>query len=195
MKENGQALGWTGVGERPHTEASPARLQLSTDFGSTRHWERLIAFAKSNQVGRLVFWWDYGAAGVASPFLLEQYPGWLNGAERAASETVRRDMAQAAELSRKAGLEFGYCFQVLMIPDQQRAPAEFFNPHGEPDMAGEAVYGLIEAQLDEVLAIAPGLAGVELWVMECANVVISRLKRQPLQPRDIFGRIVGVLNG
>ncbi len=185
-----RGLGWTGAGERPHAEASPLRLQLSTDFGSPRHWERLVRFAKANQVSRLVFWWDYGSARFAAPFLLDQYPGWQAGSERAASETVRRDMAQAAELCRKAGLEFGYCFQVLMMPDRQRAPAGFLNAHGEPDMAGEAVYRLIEEQFDELLHIAPNLTGIELWVMECASIVISELKHQSIPIAEICRRIV-----
>ncbi|MCG3147423.1 MAG: hypothetical protein PCFJNLEI_00863 [Verrucomicrobiae bacterium] len=165
------------------------KLQLSTDFGSQHHWERLVAFAREHGVQRLVFWGNYAAAGFTSPFLFTKYPGWLTEAERAKREGVRRKMAAAAELTRQAGIEFGYCFQVLMVPDPKRGPREFFNEHGEPDMAGTAVYRLIEEQFDDLLTIAPKLAGVELWVMECASVIISNLQHQSISIAEIYRRI------
>lgn len=169
------------------------KLALSTDFGSSHHWERLVAFARSHDVDRLVFWGDSSTAGFTPPFLFPGFPGWLTEAERAQRETIRDKMAAASHLTTKAGMEFWYCFQALMLPNVERARTlapHLFNEHGEPDMAGESIYRLIDAQIDEVLTIAPDLAGIELWVMECANIVISRLKRQTISIQDICGRIV-----
>ena len=79
------------------------------------------------------------------------------------------------------------------MPDPQRlrrlAP-HLFNAGGDPDMAGDAVYHLIEDQIDELIAIAPNLAGVEMWVMECADIVISDLGRQRISLADICARLV-----
>lgn len=173
------------------------KLSLSTDFGSLHHWERLVSFARLHGVDALVFWGDYSTAGFTPPFLFPSYPDWLTDTERAQRETIRRKMSAAAQLTRQAGMEFWYCFQVLMLPDPKRIRTlspHLFNEHGEPDMAGEAIYGLIEDQLDEVLEIAPDLDAIELWVMECANVQIARLQRQSIPHQQICGRIVDTVH-
>jgi len=172
------------------------KLSLSTDFGAPHHWRRLVDFAREHGVGRLVFWGDYSSAGFAPPWLFPQYPDLLTDEERARRERVRERMAGAAAMCREAGIEFWYCYQVLMLSSRFRdAVPGMFNEYGEPDMAGDAVYELLRAQVGELLELAPGLAGIELWVMECAQVVISRLAHQSISLREICRRVVDTVHG
>ena len=173
------------------------KLALSTDFGSLHHWERLVAFARKHEVDRLVFWGDYSTAGFMAPFLFPQYPSWLTDQDRRRRESIRENMSAAAQLTKEAGMEFWYCFQALMIPAPERIQKitpGLFNRHGEPDMAGEAVYRLLEEQIDEVLEIAPDLAGLEMWVMECADIVVSRLKHQSISFDEVCRRLVDTVH-
>ena len=84
------------------------KLALSTDFGSGHHWDRLIAFATDHSVERLVFWGDFSTAGFTPPFLYPRYPGWLTHAERVQHETIRENMTNAGQRTRRDGMEFWY---------------------------------------------------------------------------------------
>jgi hypothetical protein len=106
-------------------------------------------------------------------------------------------MAQAARLTAEAGIEFWYTFQVLMLPPVEHVRVvrpDLFNAQGEPDMDGEAIYDLLRAQIAELVEIAPNLRGLELWVMECARVVISHLRHQRTPLAGICERIVDTVH-
>ena len=80
------------------------KLALSTDFGSSRHWARLVDFARHHAVDRLVFWGDYSTAKFTPPFLLPRYPDWLTDDERRQRHVIRRRMAEAAKRTQSGGV-------------------------------------------------------------------------------------------
>jgi len=169
------------------------KLALSTDFGGEHHWQRLVEFARSHGVERLVFWGAYSAAHFTPPWLYPAHQALLEPEQRRIAQTVRGRMARAAQLAGAAGLEFWYCYQVLMLPPPEHVRTvcpDLFNEPGEPDMAGEFVYGLLRQQLEELAEIAPGLAGLETWIMECASIRIAHLRHQTLSTGEIIERIV-----
>jgi len=173
------------------------KLGLSTDFGSPHHWERLVDFAARHGVDRLVFWGDYSVARFTPPWLYPTRPALLTDEWRAVRTTVREHMAHAAQLTGEAGMEFWHCFQVLMLPPVdhvRRVWPEVFNAHGEPDMSHPAIHDLIRSQVAEALDIAPDLYGLELWIMECADVKVSHLQHQSIPLEEIIERIVGTVH-
>lgn len=167
------------------------KLSLSTDFGSPEHWERVIEFAHGHGVARLVFWGNYSQTGFAPPFLYPNYPGLLPDEQRTGIERLRECLRRAAEMTKQAGMEFWYVYQVLQVPDRAVSTwPELFSLDAEPDMGGELVYQFLRDQQDELFALVPNLDGVELWVMECASVVIAALQHQQLSTEEICGRVV-----
>ena len=181
------------------------RLGLSTDYGSPHHWQRLVAFAKQNDVDHLVYWGDADLPSSATssqgmvgwrlihPFLFPRHANWLSEQERAEASTAREKMSTAARLTKQGGMKFWCCIQVLTIPDPERlrnlAP-ELFNEHNEPDMTAQAVYTLLEEQIDELLEIAPNLVGLEMHVCECSDIVLSKLEYQPISFGQICERLI-----
>jgi hypothetical protein len=173
------------------------KLGLSTDFGSPAHWERVIAFARSHGVHRVVFWGDFSHTGFASPFLYPDCPALVPEERQAEIRRIRERMQYAAGLAAAAGLEFWYVFQVLQLPDVARAQQQrpdLFNDAGEPAMERAAMHAFIRGQLAELFDLVPSLHGVELWVMECAAVRMSHLKHQVLPLPEIFARIVDTVH-
>lgn len=178
--------------------ANKLKVALSTDFGNENHWRRLIDFAKTHAVERLVYW-SYGeTCGFPAPWSYPRRPAeFLDAGERDTALRVQASLQRSARMTAAAGMEFWYVYQVLMMPDLKRlrpvAP-QLFNREGEPDMAGDAVYALLAEQLDELHALAPELKGIEVWIMECANVQIFRLAHQPLSTADIIERVVATIH-
>jgi len=173
------------------------KLGLSTDFGSPRHWARLVDFAQENGAERLTFWGDYSGNHFGLPCLYPSRPELVPEERRGAISRARDRMAKATEATTQAGMDFWYVYQVLQLPDAARArdaAPDLFNAEGEPDMAGDAIEELVRSQLDEVLEIAPQTRGIELWVMECAAITISHLKHQSLPLPEVFRRIVGTVH-
>jgi hypothetical protein len=175
------------------------KLSLSTDYSSPRHWERVVEFAERHGVSRLVFWGRFGEYGFLTPFLYPKYAGLLPEERQQAVGQLRHWMRHAAELTTDAGMEFWCIFQVLQVPrpcdeTTRKLVPGLFNEASEPDMGGEAVYQYIRDQLYELLCLIPGLAGVELWVMECADVKIAHLTHQRLTTGEICSRIVDTVH-
>ena len=184
------------------------KLALSTDYASPHHWQRLVAFASEHDVDHLVYWGDadlptsaassQGMVGwrLVHPFLYPRHPSWLGEQERAQATTAREKMSTAAQLTKRGGMQFWCCLQVLTIPDAERirnlTPA-LFNEHGEPAMAEQLVYTLLEEQIDELLEIAPNLAGLEVHLCECADIVLSKLNHQPISFGETCGRIINTV--
>lgn len=174
------------------------KLALSTDFGSENHWRRLIEFAKTHEVERLVYW-SYGEiCGFPTPWTYPNRPeNFLDKAERQQALEVQASLRRSATMTSDAGMKFWYVYQALMMPDLRRArkvAPELFNREGEPDMAGDAIYALVAGQLDELHALAPDLEGIEVWIMECANVQIFRLAHQGLSTEEIIERLVATIH-
>jgi hypothetical protein len=183
-----------------------AKVSLSTDFGNPAHWDRVMDFAKTHEVSRLVYW----GGDTADVFLYPRRPGLLPEQSRPGVERAREYFRSAAEKTARAGMEFWYVFQVLQLPvdsaqksvlvrppvldyARQHLP-ELLNRYGEPDMAGADLYQFICDQLDELRTLAPQLTGIELWVMEGAGVEISSLEHQQLSLEDICSRIVDAVH-
>ena len=97
------------------------KLSLSTDFGAPHHWERLVDFATRHEVDRFVFWGDYSVAGFTPPYSFAPWPGALTTEQLAIRQGVRARMAEAAQRTHRAGKEFWYCFQVLMLPTVEQS--------------------------------------------------------------------------
>ncbi len=173
------------------------KLGLSTDFGASHHWERLMDFASRNDVDRLVYWGNYAVPGATTPCLFTPWPGAVSAEQRVLRQGVRESMHYAAQLTQRAGKEFWYVYQVLMLPpveqSRQAWPA-LFNAHNEPDMAHPLVKEIIHYQLDEALAVAPNLHGLELWICEGANIILSHLKHQSVTLEQIVERILGIVD-
>jgi len=173
------------------------KLGLSTDFGAPHHWERLVDFATRHEVDRLVFWGNYSVPGATTPCSFSPWPGAVNAEQRAIRQGVRECMADAARRTYRADKEFWYCFQVLMLPpleqSRQAWPA-LFNAQGEPDMAHPLVEEILHYQLDEALAIAPHLHGLELWICEGASIILSSLRHQSLTVAQMIERILGIVD-
>ena len=169
-------------------------LSLSTDFGSPEHWKRVVDFAVNHDVSRLVFWGDSSRAkGFHPPFLYPEYPGLMSDSYRRKIDGVRQYLVQAEEMTRNAGLEFWYVYQVLQLPEIENIHSllpEMFNRNGEPNMNGEFVYNFIQDQLDELFTLVPHLNGIETWVMECASIKIARLQHQEIPVEQICERII-----
>lgn len=168
------------------------KSSLSTDYGSPRHWERIIEFAAKHDVSRLVFWGDI-SIGFSRPYHYPKYPKLMPDNGKKKLELLRDHLIEVAEMTARAGMEFWHVFQVLDIPDAEHVRSvlpELFNEHGEPDMSGELAYQLLRDQLDELLELVPGLHGIEMWVMEGARVVIAGLRHQKLSTEEICARIV-----
>ncbi|HBO45221.1 MAG TPA: hypothetical protein DD670_15095 [Planctomycetaceae bacterium] len=189
----------SAVAESDHPPAGERKLKLalSTDFGNENHWRRVIDFAKTHDVERLVYW-SYGEiCGFPTPWT---YPGrpadFLEAGERDTALQVQASLRRSAKMTSEAGVEFWYVYQALMMPDLKRlrqvAP-ELLNSHGEPDMAGDAMYAFIAGQLDELHSLAPEIDGIEVWIMECANVQIFRLAHQPISTAEIIERLVATI--
>ena len=176
------------------------KLSLSTDFGDPAHWDRVVEFARTHDVSRLVYW------GLDTPnvYVYPRHPGLLPEETRAEVERAREHCRTAAEKTTGAGMEFWCFFPVLQLPaagtrvlDYARQPdyarqrlPELFNSYGEPDMAGPNLYQFICDQLDEVRSLAPQVRGIELWVVEGASIQIASLEHQQISLEDICGRIV-----
>jgi hypothetical protein len=174
------------------------KLGLSTDYGSSHHWERLIQFAERHDVDRLVFWGDYSFAGFTPPCLFSPWPEALNAEQRLARQHVRDRMADAARRTAGSGREFWYVFQVLMLPPIEQSKKvwpELFNAHGEPDMSHPLIGKLIRHQLDDLLTVAPNLHGIELWIMECASIVLSHLRHQSMTVDQMVERVIDIVDG
>ncbi|MCC6126931.1 MAG: hypothetical protein IT426_18355 [Pirellulales bacterium] len=174
------------------------KVALSTDFGNENHWRRMIEFAKTHDVERLVYW-SYGEiCGFPTPWTYPRRPeNFLDKGERKQAFEVQASLRRSAEMTRVAGMEFWYVYQVLMMPDLNRLrpiASELFNAHGEPDMDGGAMYAILAEQLDELYAIAPDLKGIEVWIMECANVQIFRLAHQRRSTAEIIDRVVETIH-
>lgn len=172
------------------------KLGLSTDFGSERHWTRLVEFASAHAVDRLVWWGDCSHY-QGDPFVYRKYPGLLPDDKREGAEHVAGSLRYAAELARGVGMEIWCVYQVLQLPDVKLARAvmpELFNAEGEPDMAGDLVYQLIRDQVGELIERVPWLHGVEMWIMEGATVQIARLKHQRQSTAEICARIVDTVH-
>ncbi|MDD5677642.1 MAG: hypothetical protein PHW60_06565 [Kiritimatiellae bacterium] len=173
------------------------KLGLQSDFGSPRHWQRLVEFAQAHSVDRLVFL--CGASnGFIEPYLFPHYPGLLTEAERQHRQVIRRYLEQAARMVERSGIEFWYWFNVLQLPkaaDRWRALAPgLFNTEGEPDMESPMVYQVLNEQIDEILEIAPRLTGLAVWICEISTIVISSLKSQSLSMEEIAAKIVDALH-
>ncbi|MHB9035794.1 MAG: hypothetical protein ACYC64_03945 [Armatimonadota bacterium] len=69
----------------------------------------------------------------------------------------------------------------------------FFNESGEIDFSNKAVYEFLCDQLEELHDLVTGLSGIEMWVMEGAQTIVSRLEHQTLPINDIMKRIVDVV--
>ena len=173
------------------------KLGLSTDFGSAHHWDRLVDFAARHDVNRLIYWGNYSVPGSTTPCLFTPWPGAVSAEQRVLRQGVRESMTNAARLTRRAGKEFWYCFQVLMLPPVEQSrlawPA-LFNANGEPDMAHPLVEEILHYQLDEALAIAPDLHGLELWICEGASIGLSDLRHQSLTIAQIVDRVLGIVD-
>jgi hypothetical protein len=181
------------------------RLSLSTDSGTPAHWGRVVDFARTHSVSRLVYWGIDGK----DVYLYPKYPGLLPTDWRGEVEEARQRFRNAAAATTQAGMEFWYVFQVLQLPvvsavetvwdrpstahARLHAP-QLFNKFDEPDMESANVYQFIADQLDEVRSLAPQLKGIELWVMECAGVQVGALEHQQISTESICGRIVGAVH-
>ncbi|MBN1911288.1 MAG: hypothetical protein JW818_16200 [Pirellulales bacterium] len=178
--------------------AKKLKVALSTDFGNEIHWRRMIEFAKTHEVERLVYW-SYGeVCGFPTPWTYPRRPAeFLDADQRDRALQVQASLRRSAKMTSAAGMEFWYTYQALMMPDWarlRRVAPELFNARGEPDMAGDAVYALVTEQLDELHALAPGLDGIEVWIMECANVQIYRLQHQSVSTTQIIERLVATIH-
>ena len=181
------------------------KLSLSTDYGASAHWGRVVEFARTHSVSRLVYWGLDGK----DVFLYPKYPGLLPSAWQSDVEEARQRFKNAAATTTSAGMEFWSVFQVFQVPvlsaigavweppstahARVHAP-QLFNKFNEPDMESANVYQFICDQLDEVRSLAPGLKGIELWVMECAGVQVASLEHQQLSTEGICKRIVGAVH-
>ncbi|MBN2218550.1 MAG: hypothetical protein JW719_14335 [Pirellulales bacterium] len=181
-------------------DAAPAeklKIALSTDFGNENHWRRVIDFAKTHEVERLVYW-SYGEiCGFPTPWTYPNRPAeFLDAGERDMARQVQASLRKSAEMTSEAGMELWYVYQALMMPDlgrSRRVAPELFNRYGEPDMSGDAMYAFVAEQLDELHALAPELDGIEVWIMECANVQIFRLAHQSISTEEIIERLVSTI--
>jgi len=174
------------------------KLALSTDFGNENHWRRVIEFAETHDVERLVYW-SYGEiCGFPTPWSYPQRPAeFLDAGERDVAHRVQASLRRSAKMTSEAGMEFWYVYQALMMPDLgrlRRVAPELFNRHGEPDMSGDAMYALVAEQLEELHTLVPELDGIEVWIMECANVQIFRLAHQRLSTAQIIDRLVATIH-
>ncbi|MCX5660273.1 MAG: hypothetical protein NTW19_11205 [Planctomycetota bacterium] len=173
------------------------KISLSTDYGSPHHWRRLVEFAATHGVERLVYWGDSSTLRFGPPYLYEKYGDLLGPELRAKVQIIRANMGYAAALARDAGIDFWFCYQVLVPPplDALRAlHPDWFTPRGEPDLSREEWYTLLRDQLNELRATAPTLAGVEMWIMEAAKVVVDNLKDQRIGLEEICVRIVDTVH-
>lgn len=172
-------------------------LSVSTDFGAPYHWERVVDCARRQGVRRVVFWGDFGKTRFGQPFLYPRYPGLLPPEWTEATRRVRDRLAHAARLAREAGLEFWFCYQVLMHPPKAhvaRVCPEFFGREGEPDLAGDFLRRYLLDQMEELRALVPHLAGLEVWIMECASTVVSGLRHQTLPLAALVERLVAPIH-
>ncbi|MDD5678682.1 MAG: hypothetical protein PHW60_11965 [Kiritimatiellae bacterium] len=171
------------------------KLGLQSDYGSPRHWRRLVEFAKAQRVDRLVFIGSDN--GCFIPYLFPRYPGLLTEEEQRRHRVVREYMTQAAQMTEQAGIEFWHWFHILQIPnsaDRWRAlEPGMFNAAGEPDMADPRIYRLLTDQIDELLEIAPRLAGLAMWICENATVTLSALRSQSISAQEIAERILSAV--
>ncbi len=180
-------------------------LSLSTDFGAPAHWGRVVEFARTHSVSRLVYW----GGDHKDLYLYPKYPGLLPTEWRSEVEEARQCFKSAAAATTQAGIEFWYVFQVLQLPVVTAVEAtwnrpslaharlhvpQIFNKFDEPDMASATVYQFICDQLDEVRVLTPELKGIELWVMEGAGVQVSSLDHQQLSTEGICNRVVSAIH-
>jgi hypothetical protein len=180
---------------------SPHQLNmaLSTDFGNENHWRRMIEFAKTHEVDRLVYWSHGERSAFPTPWTYPRRPkNFLSDSERELALQVQTSLQRSAKMTSAAGMKFWYAYQALMMPDLdrlRRVAPELFNRHGEPDMASDAIYALIAEQLNELHALVPDLEGIEVWIMEGADVQIFRLAHQRLSMNEIVERLVATIHG
>lgn len=164
------------------------KLGLTTYWGSPRHVARLVEFARTRHIERLVYApYDY------VPWVFPKYPSLLKEEEKRQRRTYWNNLTNAARLTKGAGMEFWFYYVVLMIPNADAwrdIDSELFTPEGEPDMANPRIYELICDQIDELLENTPELTGIELWIEEGADTPVSRLKHQSLTIGEIVERIV-----
>ncbi len=187
----------TGSAPSP-APAGKLRIALSTDFGSENHWRRMIEFARQHEVERLVYWSHGEECAFPTPWTYPRRPGKFLGRDaRDLALRVQASLRRSAGMTAEAGLKFWYSFQALMMPDPERlktiAP-ELFNREGEPDMDGDAVYGLVAEQLEELRGLAGNLEGIEVWIMEVADIQIFRLAHQRLSTGQIIERLVATIH-
>jgi len=178
------------------------QLSLSTDYGSEAHWRRLIDFATAHSATRVVYWTDATSnprpGQFFGPYRYPRYPDLLSAPQRAVAERRAERFATAARLAAEAGLDLWVLFQVLDLPDPalaRQTHPQLFNAGGEPDLLAPALHDLLRAQLDELIALAPKLRGIEMWNMECAAFVITELSSQSAPIEQIVSVVVDTVHG
>ncbi|MCC6125043.1 MAG: hypothetical protein IT426_08785 [Pirellulales bacterium] len=199
------AIGAAAAQEKP----APARnihrpkLTLTTDYGGELHWRRLIDFAKHHDVERLLYWssgeWKSSKSRpFPPPWTYPRRPsGILSQEARQSAENVQKSMRRSAKMTAEAGLKFWYEYNVLMLPAAEqlkRAAPELFNEHGEPDMSGDAIYAIIDEQLNELHELVPDLEGMEVALTECAETRVENLRHQSLSLQEIVDRVVAAVH-
>ncbi len=173
------------------------KLGLSSDFGTPEHWRRLVDFASAHGVSQLVHWTVGRGCYAGRPFLFPKYPGLLGAEERQHVQVMRENLRQAAAMCREAGIGFWFSFHAIMMPPaaQWGAAGEgLFNAAGEPDMRSPRIYELLQDQVDELLELAPNLTGLELWIEEGSEVVVSEFQHQTVPMEEYLDRIVGAVH-
>ena len=88
------------------------KVDLSTDCGAPAHGARVVDFARSQSVSRLVSW------GLDSKdvFRYPKYPGLLPRGWQSDVDESRRRLKSAAASTASAGMEFWSVFQVFQVP-------------------------------------------------------------------------------
>lgn len=174
------------------------KIGLSSDFGTPEHWRRLVDFAKAHGVSQLVHWSVGIGCYAGRPFLFPKYPGLLGEEERQAVLIIREKVRQAAAMCREAGVGFWFSFHAIMMPKTAAqwgaAGKGLFNAEGEPDMGNPRIYEIIKDQVDELMELAPNLAGLELWIEEGSEIVVTDFSHQSVPMPEYLDRIVGAVH-
>lgn len=195
------------------------KLSLSSDYGTPEHWGRIIEFAREYEVDRLVYWGDSCTgrnkfSGFTPPFLYPKYPELnqqIKKSFKSAICKIRDYFRTAYEMTLESNIEFWYVFQALQFPDIgfdaesslknvdlepiRKIYPDLVNDAGEIDMSCDFIYEFINDQIDELFELAPGLSGLELWIMERSTIKIARLKSQRVSTDEIIERIVKTVRG
>lgn len=176
----------------------PMKVGLSSDFGTPEHWRRLVDFAKGHGVSQLVYWVAGNNCYAGRPFFFPKYPGLLGAEERQTILVMRENLRQAAAMCHEAGIGFWFSFHAIMMPKTAAqwgaARKGLFNAEGEPDMGNPGIYEIMQDQVDELLELAPHMAGLELWLEEGSEIVVTAFSHQTVPMAEYLDRIVGTVH-